>query len=269
MDFHTLLAALGNGDQPVSISSDWSQGRAGFGGLMAALLYEAMRRRLAEQGLEGRPVRSLAISFVAPAALQVPTLFEVEVLRSGKSVVSVLGRALQNGEVVTLMQGSFGAARSSRVGLTAMPAPEVQPPGQCFKVGYREGVTPEYLRHLALAWGIGGLPYSDTPSPAIGGWVRLEGEGQIAALDEARVLALVDAWPPALLPHLAAPAAGSTLSWTIEFVQPMPTLPGDAWYKYRASIEHAADGYGHTSAALWTADDQLLAISRQTVTVFG
>lgn len=99
--------------------------------------------------------------------------------------------------------------------------------------------------------------------------MRLEGEGQIAALDEARVLALVDAWPPALLPHLAAPAAGSTLSWTIQFVQPMPTLPGDAWYKYRASIEHAADGYGHTSAALWTADDQLLAISRQTVTVFG
>lgn len=269
MDFQTLLAALGDGDQPVSVSQDWSQGRAGFGGLMAALLYEAMRRRLARQGLGDRPVRSLAISFVAPAAVEVPTNFEVEVLRSGKSVVSVLGRATQNGETVTLVQGSFGAPRTSRIGLTAMPAPEVTPPNQCFNVGYRQGVTPEYLQHLTLAWGIGGLPYSDTPSPAIGGWVRLEGEKEVMPLDEARVLALVDAWPPALLPHLAGPAAGSTLSWTIEFVQPVPTLAGDAWYKYRAIIEHAADGYGHTSAALWTADDQLLAISRQTVTVFG
>ena len=33
--------------------------------------------------------------------------------------------------------------------------------------------------------------------------------------------------------------------------------------------EHAKDGYGHASAALWTAEGELLALSRQTVTVFA
>jgi acyl-CoA thioesterase len=38
---------------------------------------------------------------------------------------------------------------------------------------------------------------------------------------------------------------------------------------YRAVIEHARDGYGHTASALWSPQGELIAISRQTVTVFG
>lgn len=269
MEFRELLHAVRDNAGTVCIPQDWSQGRAGFGGLMAALLYEAMRLRLAEQGLGDRPVRSLAISFVAPAALDMPTSFEVEVLRSGKSVVSVLGKAVQAGGVVTLIQGSFGAARASRIAASAMPAPELKPLEQCVSLEYIEGLTPQYLKHLHMRWGIGGLPFSNTPSPAIGGWVRLRGESEPSTLDEAHLLALVDAWPPAVLPHLAAPAAGSTLTWTIEFMQPVRNLDGQGWYRYRALIEHAADGYGHTSAALWSAEGELLALSRQTVTVFG
>ena len=37
----------------------------------------------------------------------------------------------------------------------------------------------------------------------------------------------------------------------------------------RAEIEHARDGYGHIAAALWSPAGELIAISRQTVTVFG
>ncbi|WP_263264384.1 thioesterase family protein [Pseudomonas sp. RIT-PI-S] len=269
MEFRELLRALQVNPASVCIPPDWSQGRAAFGGLMAALLYEAMRLRLVGEGLADRPVRSLAISFVAPAALDTPTAFEVDVLRSGKSVVSLQARAIQHGEIVSLMQGSFGAARSSVVSLSSMPAPAIKPVPECFALEYIEGVTPQYLRHVPMRWGIGGLPFSGTPSPAIGGWVQLRGESQPSALNEAHLLALVDAWPPAVLPHLKAPAAGSTLTWTIEFMQPVPPLDGQAWYRYKAVIEHAADGYGHTSAALWSEGGQLLALSRQTVTVFG
>jgi acyl-CoA thioesterase len=41
------------------------------------------------------------------------------------------------------------------------------------------------------------------------------------------------------------------------------------WCKYYVEIEHAADGYGHTAAKLWNADGQLIAMSRQTVTIFA
>jgi acyl-CoA thioesterase len=103
----------------------------------------------------------------------------------------------------------------------------------------------------------------------MGGWVRLRDETEAQAVSEAHLLALVDAWPPAVLPHLSAPAPGSSLTWTIEFVQPVADLTTLDWCLYRAQIEHARDGYGHVSAALWTAEGELLAISRQTVTVFG
>ena len=41
------------------------------------------------------------------------------------------------------------------------------------------------------------------------------------------------------------------------------------WCKYSVEIEHARDGYGHVAANLWSPEGELIAISRQTVTVFG
>jgi acyl-CoA thioesterase len=264
MNLFDLLASAQSDRSHVVIPSQWSQGRACYGGLMAALLYEAMAAKA-----PGRPVRSLAITFVGPAQAEVPISFEVELLREGKAVTSLLGRAVQGGQVMTLIQGSFGLPRDSQVSFSNAPVAEMKSLEQSTPVPYIEGLTPEYIRHLDMRWGIGGMPFSNTPSPAIGGWVQLRGEVPDAPVDEAHLLALVDAWPPALVTHLDRFAPGSSLTWTIEFVQPLPAASTRDWFRYRANIEHARDGYGHTAAALWTAEGQLLALSRQTVTVFG
>ena len=52
-------------------------------------------------------------------------------------------------------------------------------------------------------------------------------------------------------------------------MQPQPEIGNTEWLLYRAEIEHACDGYGHASAMVWREDGTLVAISRQTVTVFG
>ena len=49
----------------------------------------------------------------------------------------------------------------------------------------------------------------------------------------------------------------------------VPIFSGDDWCQYRAEIEHARDGYGHIAAGFWSPQGELLAISRQTVVVFG
>lgn len=265
MDLEALLEGVRAQPQAVVIPQDWTQGRACYGGVMAGLLFEAMRQRVSAD----RKVRSLAITFVAPAQAEVPISFVIEVLREGKGVSSVLGRALQNGQVVTLMQGSFGAARPSSIALTNRPVAPMLSLERAQELPFIEGVTPQYIRHLALRWGVGALPFTDTPAPAMGGWMRLREAGTPQPLSEAQLLVLVDAWPPALLPHLKAPAPGSSLSWTIEFVQPMPALTTQDWCRYCAVIEHARDGYGHTAAGVWSASGELLALSRQTVTVFA
>lgn len=265
MNFSDLINAVRDKPQSVTIPAQWSQGRACFGGLMVALQYEAMRARVPQD----RPVRSLAITFVGPAEPDTPISFEVEILREGKAVSQVLGRAVQNGQVRTLMQGSFGAARESVIAVEAEPAPDLRAVERCPELPFVSGAMPEYLRFMELRWALGGLPFSNTPSPAIGGYVRFRSVGEPRPVTEAHILGMVDTWPPALLPHLSKPAPGSSLTWTIEFVQPQPALNTHHWCSYRAVIEHARDGYGHTAAMLWTPDGQLVAISRQTVTVFG
>ncbi|MGY4493298.1 acyl-CoA thioesterase [Pseudomonas sp. TE3610] len=265
MKFAELLSAVREHPQAVTLPAEWAQGRAGYGGLMAALLFEALQAKVGK----GQPVRSLAITFVAPAPLLAPISFQVEVLREGKSVVTLLGRAVAEGGTVTLMQASFGAPRESMIDVPAEPAVALKPLAESTPLPYIQGVTPEYIRHLDLRWGIGGLPFTGTPGRQMGGWVRLRDEPGAEPLTEAHLLALVDAWPPAVLPHLNKPAPGSSLSWTIEFVQPLAQLTTQDWCRYCATIEHARDGYGHAGAMLWTAEGELMAISRQTVTVFG
>ncbi|MFP3355563.1 thioesterase family protein, partial [Pseudoalteromonas sp. SIMBA_153] len=61
----------------------------------------------------------------------------------------------------------------------------------------------------------GGMPFSGQPGRTFGGWIRFRNEQQ--SLTTATILALVDAWPPAVLPHLDSPAPASSLTWTIEF----------------------------------------------------
>ncbi|MEB0043510.1 MULTISPECIES: thioesterase family protein [unclassified Pseudomonas] len=265
MSFSDLVDAVRDNPLSVVIPAEWAQGRACFGGLMAALQFEAMRAKVPAD----RPVRSLALTFVGPAAPGVPISFEVEVLREGKAVSQVLGRAMQGGQVMTLIQGSFGAPRVSAISVQADPAPTLKSVDECLELPFIPGITPEYLRFMSMRWGLGGLPFSNTPSREIGGYVRLRGDVKNEPLTETHLLALVDTWPPALLPHLSKPAPGSSLTWTIEFVQPLPKLNTHDWCMYRAVIEHARDGYGHTAAALWTPSGELVAISRQTVTVFG
>lgn len=265
MSLSELLQPVRETPENVVVPASWGQGRAAFGGVAAALVYEAMLAKVPP----GRPVRSLAITFVGPLQLDTPVSLEAEVLREGKAVSQMLGRAVQDGQVVTLVQGSFGASRDSVVEVAAEPAPEVPPVEQCQSLPYVKGMTPEFTQHLDLRWGIGGLPFSGNTSREMGGWVRQRGEVAREAVTEAHLLALMDAWPPAVLPHLKHFAPASSLTWTMEFVQPTPPMDTHDWCRYRAVIEHARDGYGHCAAALWTADGQLVAISRQTVTVFG
>jgi acyl-CoA thioesterase II len=265
MDFSQLLQAVRNNPQAVNIPPQWGQGRASFGGIVAALVYEAMRAKVEAV----RPVRSLAITFVGPAEANVPISFEVEVLREGRAVSQVLGRAVQQGQVVALVQGSFGAGRPSVIDLPSLAAPQAPSYEQCKELPFIPGVTPDFTRYFAMRWCFGGVPFSNTPSRHMGGWVQLRDQQQTEPVNEAHLLALVDSWPPAVLPYLSAPAAGSSLTWTIEFVQPVASLTTQDWCLYRAEIEHARDGYGHVSAALWTQSGELLAISRQTVAVFA
>ncbi|HLV76675.1 MAG TPA: thioesterase family protein [Marinobacter sp.] len=262
MNFDELRAVVQQQGTAV-FDPSWGQGRATFGGLVAALAFDVMSARVAD----GRPMRALQVSFVGPVEPEVPAVFEAELLREGKAVSQVLGRILQNGEPRLVCLASFGGSRESAISVGPLAAPEAVPVEQCQGLPYVKGMTPEFTRHIEMRWAFGGLPFSGTGGREMGGWMQFRETPE--EFSDAHIVALVDAWPPAILPHLNGPAPASSLSWALEIVHPRPALqPGD-WLLYRATIDQAGAGYGHTHAGIWTSRGELVALSRQTVTVFG
>jgi len=71
------------------------------------------------------------------------------------------------------------------------------------------------------------------------------------------------------LQQLKSPAPGSTLAWNLEFLHPHAEVPNNAWFGFREITRQTSDGYGHTEANVWNARGDLIAISRQTITVFA
>lgn len=282
--------AVEAGRAAFEIPDGWGQGRATLGALVAALSLRAMRSVAAggeaQDGIEPRPPRSLLCSFTAPVEPG-GVAIEVARLRRGGSVTHAEARVLQGGEVACVVLASFGAGRDSTLAVDSQPRPDAPGPDGLDELPFLPGVTPEFTRQVAYRWALGAPVFSGRGRREMGGWCRLR-DGRGAATEE-RLLALVDAWPAAVLSRIDRPAPASSLTWAIEFVQPIaapaPSLAGetadeagmrgvavsttDDWWFYRSQTESSAGGYAHESAALWDPAGRLVAVSRQVVAVFA
>lgn len=262
MTFDQLLSAV-QSENELTIPADWTQGRASFGGLIAGLIFARMQSLVAD----GRPARSMQVSFVGPVEADIPTTFEAEILREGRAVSQVMGRIIQNGQTRLVCLASFAGDRESVIKVEALPAPEAADVDQCNELPYIKGVTPGFIQYIAMRWAFGDLPFTGKGGREMGGWMRFR-EPPAVITDE-HLIALIDAWPPAMLAHLKGPAPASSLNWTLDIMHPRPEILPDDWLLYRAITDHAESGYGNARAEIWTAKGELVALSRQTVVVFG
>lgn len=261
MKFEEILASASSNE--VMLPASWAQGRATFGGLVGALAYNRMQDVVAP----GRPVRAVQVSFVGPVEPGVPVTLEAELLREGKSASQVMVRMVQDDSTRLVALGSFGGGRDSSVSVAPRPAPQAPAPETCPSMPYIEGVMPTFTQFIEMRWCYGGLPFTGKGEREMGGWMKFREAP--SKLDEAGLIALIDAWPPALLPYLKDRVPSSSLSWSIELVHPRPDVQPDEWLLYKASIDQAGEGYGHIHAEIWNTRGELVAISRQTVVVFG
>lgn len=262
---NVLQEFANNNYQRLTISEDWTQGRAGFGGLVAALLFKACKHAVNNTD---RKVRNVQVTFVGPIAPNEEIMFEVTVLRAGGSTTSLECKAVQNGQVQSTMVASFGKSRDSShviapsVALPTYPHAENLPP-----FPYVKDKTPEFVQHFNMAWAEGSPPFHGDLSKTMGGWCQLK--DQTIAADEGDLLALIDSWPPIAIQMLDKFAPVSTLNWSVQFIQELPELSCQDWYQYRVEALQGAGGYSNTLAHFWSAQGDLLAISTQTVAVFA
>lgn len=263
MTFDQLIQDWLSTNGATSVPEGWTQGRATFGGLVAAMLYEQMASELPSES----SLRSFTTSFVGPVAPgEINT--RADVLRAGRSVTQVQGHLDQDDAVMLAGLASFGRGRESSVLAKGPSAPEYPSPDKCLPLPYIEGVVPEFTQKFDYRIACGGLPFSGAKERILGGWVRFK-DGSEGRTGISHLLALIDAWPPATLPMMKEPAPASSLTWTVEFMEPLPERTASDWWQYEAEVEQAEDGYAVIQARLWDADGRLTALSRQMVTIFG
>ena len=264
MDFNDVSVAVRDSTgQRLDISQNWGQGRATFGGLVAAVMLQRIEVELGVQ----RPLRSLSLSFVAPVApgaLQV----QVRLLREGKAAIQVQATALQQEQVCAVMLASFGSDRESVVQVEHPGAPAFTAPYQEQAFPFIPGLTPDFTRYFDYRYTLGKMPFMGGQQTEMGGWIRLR-EASPAVVCPSTLLALVDAWPPAVFSLLKKPASGSSLTWTLSVVGLPADCSGNDWWQYRAAIQSSANGYSHIDATLWDKHGRACVLSRQTVSVFA
>jgi acyl-CoA thioesterase len=242
----------------VEVPDDWLQGRSVFGGLQVALALRAMRTLVPEM-----PLRTLQALFAAP----VPggTMHtQARVLRAGKNTMHVEARIVSGGETLMLVMGVFGNARESVV--SVKPRQAAVDHSKAIPFRFVPGVTPAFTQHFVSRWLRGNVPFTSTPSREIVVEIGLRDTGPAT---EAHVLAIADLIPPIALSHLGKPAPGSSMTWMLEFITDRFTqLPLDGW-RVDADLVFAGDGYTSQSAMVWGPGGVPVALSRQSMVVFG
>lgn len=244
------------------VPKDWSQGRTVYGGLSAAMVFAAIQ----EQVSDDRVMRSFNCNFVGPLNAEQPFKITVEVLREGKNASQVLARAIQDDKTAVLCQACFGVERDSKVAVLNNDTHGMTLPKKPKFIPQIPKVTPKFLRHFDLAMDDGGWPFTGSKQSHVHGWMRYKETP--AAITDAHLIGMIDAWPPTVLQMLRWPAPASTMSWNVEFIHPHSAFAPNDWFAYQATTRQAAGGYGHTEANIWDQQGELVAISRQAVAVF-
>lgn len=255
MEYSQVMAEFAAGKH--KIPAGWSQGRACFGGLIGAVMYAELEKRVPD-----RPPRSLYLSFVGPVA-EGPVTLSTEILRAGGSVTQAECRLVQEGCTLAVMLVSFGLARESTITVQGPDAVTMKPRDKAFPLPYVEGISPVFIRYFDMRWATEELPFSRSEKGSFGGWVRFKEEVEI---NRSALLALMDAWPPAVIPMYKHPVPSSSLTWTVEFVE--EEIGNQPWWQFHVDTEQGANGYCVTQGQLRSEDGTLIALTRQTVTVY-
>ncbi len=249
----------------VEMPTGWLQGRTIFGGLVAGMLIHKATVTINDPL---KKLLSCSITFVGPVD-RAQVKFTAEILRQGKSVTTIEVRLWQNDAVQSILIASFGSQRESMIQVDLAPQPPNFPALDQINIIPKYLPFPECVQNFQLAWTDGHYPISGSKNPDFAGLCRFEPDLHAQrSMTLADVLTLMDVWPPGVLPMFKKPAPASSLSWHVTFIHPLHHQLHD-WFKYQVITDHAQHGYVTEHAYLWDSENRLIAIARQTVTVFA
>lgn len=252
----SAVEALGAGRFHGVVPDGWQQGRGAFGGLVLALLLRAIERSEPDGA---RCTRTLTGDLCGPV-LPGPVEIVVETLRRGNNLSNLDARLLQNGEVQARASAVLSAPRAS-VAATAPVRPAAPEWHALADLGMGPPVAPIFTAHFEYR------PASATPfaEPAgTLGWLRPR--APLDRLDGPALIALLDAWWPAIFAIEGRPRPVATVSFTAELLRPLASLRADAPLLHVGRVAAISEGFFVEFRELWQGE-QLVAMNQQTFAV--
>lgn len=241
------------------IPPGWAQGRAAYGGLVAAIAADAMANQLAAP----RPIRSFLGNFVAPAP-EGELAIKSEILREGRAVVQTRADILSGDQVCFAASAAFG---DDRPGVEVVPDKAAPMPARDSVPPMQKGLRPlpGFLDNFDIRWTGGGVPMSGSRDRSTSMWVRHRSD--MNAFPIAKIISIADMPPPVILSHYDKPARASSMTWSIEFIVPPELVEGD-WFYLDFTLDAAASGYSQQSGSIYSENGALVALSRQCMVYF-
>ncbi|MEQ9079799.1 MAG: thioesterase family protein [Sandaracinaceae bacterium] len=239
----------------------WYQGRGVYGGVVAALLVDAMGACA-----DDRPIRGLDVAFCAPATAG-PATIDVEILRAGRNVAQLGARLTREGLLIATGRATFARPRRSALEYTDPASPPFPPPAEV-EDGPAALYVPEFCQHFEFRQALGAAPFGGAGEPRLGGWCRPR---EPHPCDARLVVALLDAWAPAALGLAESWTGAASIELGVSFHRALPDLsvPHDAFYAFEARSRVVGDGYADERSTLWDHQGLPLASARQVVALFG
>ncbi|GEA50411.1 hypothetical protein VIN01S_12150 [Vibrio inusitatus NBRC 102082] len=246
------------------VPEHWSQGDAVFGGLTAALLFHVT----SPLATLGRPLYSVKTNFISSLLIDQPFTFELELLHEDSQHSKVTGRIVQNDEVVVVQHSCFGQDVALKTSLVNYPQqtpllPSFKQLPKLHDTRIATNDIPSYTQHVDFAVVKTPQLNANLDISHNHGWMKLKTSP--VRTTGAHLICLIDAWPRGSCSELNSQNSGTIMMWNLEFPAANHEDLGTQWFAYQSDIRKMAGGYAHVEANIWSEDNRLVAISRQSV----
>jgi acyl-CoA thioesterase len=246
------------------VPEGWLGSGRAQGGLLAAQVLAAMTRTVDDPT---RAARSITVHMLSAPDAAAPYEIETTVERTGRSVVNLSARILQDGRPLVMGLGLFSTDRHGP-DLDELPMPEVNPatPGRVTETYVPEFAHP-FAERMVLQHRTGPEAFSSPEGPmTTGGWI---GFSDPRPVDEPGLLVMGDAGIMPWWVRLPEMRPTATVDYTMHFRAPFPRTDPDELVYAGMQTRLVRGGFLDWDAVLWAPDGTVLCLARQQLVTIG
>jgi acyl-coenzyme A thioesterase PaaI-like protein len=244
----------GNARHTVSIPASWHQGRTAYGGLSAAIAYQAAS--LAADDLP--PLLTAQIAFSGPLSGDID--ITTSVLRRGRNSAFIKSEIIKGDEVGLSCTFTFMARRESHINFEGMERP-IFPPIPADDAT-RSG-PPEFFTH--------NMDYPDKRlvlgqnKSRLANWHRLRERNGLDPIAE--LIAIGDALPPSTMGLMQKEGMISSINWQFNLLTAAPETD-NGWWFLESETHHAVHGSSSQYMTVWNSRGEPAMAGMQSVALF-